>query len=145
MVLHNPYEVHRQCITANGSWQDTFKGSIRILCSFCLLSMNAGWRRQTPVIPQVTQLRWGAFWLFQLQAEELHISGVWWNQALPGPAPTFSFFLVLSQHGALALSSPAISLLALCVSCYQFQLLWFVTSICTLTRNLIRLCACQMI
>lgn len=34
---------------------------------------------------------------------------------------------------------------ALCVSCYPFPWIWFVTSICTITRNLIRLCACQMI
>lgn len=113
------------------------------LCYVCLLSWNASWSRQTPLVSQFfSPLVWSL--LVDL------ISG----RRMGAPIGFGGMSLLCCRTSSLSCGlagqwawggSPSPAGPALCVSCYPFPWIWFVTSICTITRNLIRLCACQMI
>ena len=115
--------------------------------------LNASWSGQTPLFSQFffstpSERPFGCFGLSRRMRAATGFGGVQPTTtlclALASPPP-----LSVGSRARMSAGTPPLScnhsLAVLCVSCYQFQWIWFVTSICTITRNLIRLCACQMI
>lgn len=112
--------------------------------------LNASWSGQTPLFSQFlftpNERPFGCFGLGRRMRAATGFGGV-------KPTTTLCLALVsppLSVGSGQDVCRDSLlscnhSFAVLRVSCYQFQWIWFVTSICTITRNLIRLCACQMI
>lgn len=109
----------------------------------CFLSWSASWGGSTPLISQ------------RLSAVMLNLLVDLISGRRIGAAIGFAGMRLLSCPDLLLLlglsGQQAWRGCPLCRSpcslcgCYPFPWIWFVTSICTITRNLIRLCACQMI
>lgn len=128
-----------------GNFQRTY---ILMLLFHLPFKFNASWCRQTLQIPQCFSPPVRSPLVASISGKGIGaVSGsggisLYLAPASPPPPPP-GFWGQGAHRGSLLSCNPR--LVALCESCYQFQWLWFVVSICTITRNLIGLCTSQWI